>query len=101
MFYQKHIFFCSNKKANGSGCGDMGGEDAFAYAKTYLQGLEQWGEGKFRASKAGCLGRCNLAPACVIYPEGIWYSYVDENDIKEIIDKHLLANEIVERLKVD
>lgn len=101
MFYQKHIFFCCNNKANGNGCGDISGESGFAYAKTYLQGIEQWGEGKIRATKTGCLGRCNLAPTCVVYPDGIWYSYFDEDDIEEIIDKHLLANQVVERLKVD
>ena len=67
----------------------------------YLQAIEQWGEGKIRASKAGCLGRCTSAPACVVYPEGTWYSYLDNDDLKEIVDEHLLNNREVARLKLD
>ena len=36
----------------------------------------------------------------VVYPEGIWYTYVDTNDIDEIIDSHLVGGKIVERLKI-
>jgi len=100
MFYKKHIFFCTNKKENGRGCGFLAADDAFAFAKTYLQSLDMWGEGKVRASKSGCLGRCASGPVCVVYPDGIWYSYIDEDDIKDIIDTHLLGNKIVDRLKI-
>ena len=101
MYYKKHIFFCFNNKPNQSGCGDVYTEDAFGYVKMYLQAIEQWGEGKIRASKAGCLGRCTSAPACVVYPEGTWYSYLDNDDLKEIVDEHLLNNREVARLKLD
>jgi (2Fe-2S) ferredoxin len=100
MFYTKHLFFCTNKKANETGCGFLNGEESFAFAKTYLQALDLWGKGKIRASKSGCLGRCSEGPVCVIYPEGIWYSYIDEADIKDIIDQHLIAGTPVERLKI-
>ena len=36
----------------------------------------------------------------VIYPEGTWYTYIDEFDIDEIIDSHLLKGKEVERLKI-
>ena len=81
MFYTKHIFFCTNQKAAGNGCGDISGESGFDFAKLYLQSLELWGAGKLRATKSGCLGRCALGPVCVVYPEGVWYSYVDEKDV--------------------
>ncbi|MBP7846859.1 MAG: (2Fe-2S) ferredoxin domain-containing protein [Burkholderiales bacterium] len=100
MFYQKHIFFCTNQKPAGNGCGDFSGESGFDFAKLYLQGLDLWGEGKLRASKSGCLGRCVVGPVCVIYPDSIWYSYVDEKDVREIIDQHLIHNQIVTRLQV-
>ena len=37
----------------------------------------------------------------VIYPEATWYTYVDQQDLDEIIDRHLVKGEIVERLKID
>ena len=36
----------------------------------------------------------------VVYPEGIWYQYVDQTDIDEIIDQHLVKGEPVERLRI-
>jgi hypothetical protein len=35
-----------------------------------------------------------------IYPQEIWYTYVDKSDIDEIIDEHLVHGRIVERLRI-
>ncbi len=101
MYYQRHIFFCTNQKCTANGCGDISGDSGFVFTKLYLQSLDLWGEGKFRASKSGCLGRCSDGPICVIYPDGIWYNYIDENDIKEIIDEHLIKGDLVQRLALE
>ena len=36
----------------------------------------------------------------VVYPEAVWYTYFDRHDIDEIIDTHVVAGRIVERLKI-
>jgi len=36
----------------------------------------------------------------VVYPQGTWYTYVDNQDIDEIIDVHLVGGKIVERLQI-
>jgi (2Fe-2S) ferredoxin len=36
----------------------------------------------------------------VVYPEGVWYTYVDELDVDEIVDEHLQHGRIVERLRL-
>ena len=100
MFYKKHIFFCTNKKNDESGCSYLSAVDAQGFAKMYLQALDMWGEGKIRVSKSGCLGRCVDGPVCVVYPDGVWYTYVDEVDIKEILDKSVLQDQIVKRLLI-
>lgn len=100
MFYKKHIFFCTNTKKDGSGCAKLGGEEGFSFAKMYMQSLDIWGEGKYRASKSGCLGRCENGPVCVVYPEGVWYTYIDETDIKRIIDEHILNDQVVKSLQI-
>lgn len=100
MFYKRHIFFCCNQRADGTGCGTLGAEDAFAFAKMYLQSLDLWGEGKYRASKSGCLGRCTEGPVCAVYPEGVWYTYIDESDIRQIIDEYVLNDKIVKHLQL-
>ena len=100
MFYKKHIFFCTNIKKDGTGCGKICSQDMQVFAKKYLQEKDEWGEGKIRVSKSACLGRCDEGPVAVVYPESTLYTYVDEHDVKEIIDKQLLNDSIVERLKV-
>lgn len=100
MFYKRHIFFCTNKKANETGCGYLAPEDSQAFAKMYLQSMDMWGEGKCRASKSGCLGRCESGPTCVVYPDGVWYTYVDEKDVAEILDQHVINGNVVARLQI-
>ena len=53
-----------------------------------------------RINKAGCLDRCEEGPVVVVYPEEVWYTYVDKTDIDEIIDEHLVNGRIVERLRI-
>jgi (2Fe-2S) ferredoxin len=36
----------------------------------------------------------------VVYPDDVWYAYVDEQDIDEIIDEHLVNGRVVERLRI-
>ena len=51
-------------------------------------------------NKSGCLDRCDEGPVLVVYPEAVWYTYVDRADIDEIIDRHIQGGEIVERLRI-
>jgi Ferredoxin len=36
----------------------------------------------------------------VVYPDNIWYQYIDEDDIDEIITKHLIGGTAVKRLQI-
>ena len=49
---------------------------------------------------ASILDRCDEGPVMVIYPGETWYTYVDQHDIDEIIDEHLVDGRVVERLKI-
>ncbi len=99
MYYKKHLFLCCNQKKSG-GCKSFGVDDAFDYAKNLLQINKLWGEGLYRISRSGCLGRCDLGPVCVLYPDATWYSYVDLDDIKEIVEKHMIGGDVVDRLLI-
>lgn len=56
--------------------------------------------GRVRVQKAGCFDRCEQGPLLVVYPEAVWYTFVDEEDIDEILTEHLQHGRIVERLRV-
>ena len=58
------------------------------------------GPGGVRINKAGCMDRCDEGPCIVIYPEAVWYTYVDRHDIDEIIDVHLVQGRVVDRLRI-
>ena len=53
-----------------------------------------------RANQAGCLDLCELGPTVVVYPEQVWYAGVTVEDVPEIIERHLIGGEPVERLQV-
>ena len=54
-----------------------------------------------RVNNSGCLERCELGPAMVIYPEGVWYHYDSTEDVDEILHKHVLENQPVKRLMLE
>jgi (2Fe-2S) ferredoxin len=70
------------------------------YAKAQVKELKLSGPGKVRVNAAGCLDRCEEGPVIVVYPEEVWYTYVDRDDIDEIISEHLVNGRIVERLRI-
>ena len=100
-YYQHHVFFCCNQRDPPERC--CANSDALAmqqYAKRRIKALGLSGQGRVRINKAGCLDRCEEGPVIVVYPEEIWYTFVDEQDIDEIIDRHIVGDEIVERLRI-
>lgn len=102
-YYRYHWFFCTNQRAEGAerpSCAQCGSAALRDYAKARVKALGLSGEGGARVNIAGCLDRCEEGPTCVVYPEGVWYSYVDEHDLDEIIESHLGRGEPVERLKI-
>ena len=100
-YFEKHIFFCLNQRDNGqSCCADHDAQAAFEHCKIAVKNAGLSGAGMVRVNKAGCLDRCAAGPVAVVYPEAVWYSYVDKADIDEIIELHLKNGQVVERLLV-
>jgi len=100
--FKHHVFFCTNQRTEGEACcNNHGASDMRTYAKDRVKALGDKIPGNVRINVAGCMDRCEQGPVLVIYPEAIWYTYVDKEDIDEIIDEHLVLGRIVERLKID
>lgn len=99
--YQYHVFFCTNQREDGSACcGDHHAQAMRDYAKQRIKALGLSGPGKCRINSAGCMDRCSEGPVIAVYPEAVWYTYVDQADIDEIIDEHLVKGRVVARLKI-
>ena len=98
-YYERHIFFCLNERTNGEACcAQFQAQAAFDRCKQQVKAAGLAGPGKVRVNKAGCLDRCAAGPVAVVYPEGVWYSFVDVQDIDEIVESHLKNGKVVERL---
>jgi len=100
--FKYHLFFCLNQRENGNDCcAQHNAKGLFEHAKLRCKELGLAGSGKVRVNKAGCLDRCEHGPVMVVYPEGIWYTAIDQTDIDEIIDTHFVKGQVVDRLRID
>ncbi|MGB0954366.1 MAG: (2Fe-2S) ferredoxin domain-containing protein [Panacagrimonas sp.] len=101
-FYQHHVFFCCNQRAPGGRtcCNDKGASAARDHAKKRIKALGLASPGKVRVNQAGCMERCEQGPCVAIYPQAVWYTYQSSADVDEIIDRHIVGGEIVERLRI-
>ena len=100
-YYERHIFFCLNERKDGDECcAQHRAQEAFDHCKSQVKALDLSGPGKVRVNKAGCLDRCAAGPVVVVYPDAVWYTFVDKADIDEIVTSHLKNGVVVERLLV-
>lgn len=102
-YFQRHLFFCTNDRgadAERPSCNRCGSAKLREYAKSRIKKLGLTGPGKVRVNTSGCLDRCEDGPVCVVYPEGVWYTYIDEEDVDEIIESHIIRGKPVDRLKI-
>ena len=100
-YYARHVFFCCNQRPEGEQCCNNNGSQKMRdYAKDRVKSLKLSGPGKVRINQSGCLDRCKEGPIVVVYPDAVWYTYVDQDDIDEIINEHLVNGRIVQRLRI-
>ena len=86
-----HVLICA-----GTGCVSSGSKKVEARLQKELirQGLDK----EIKVVETGCHGFCEMGPLMIVYPEGTFYVRVQEEDVPEIVEVHLLKGRIVERL---
>lgn len=100
-YYERHIFFCLNERKNDEDCCALHqAQSGFDRCKSQVKNAGLAGPGQVRVNKAGCLDRCSAGPVAVVYPEAVWYTFVDNDDIDEIVESHLKNGVVVTRLLV-
>jgi (2Fe-2S) ferredoxin len=101
MKFQRHIFVCTNERSPEDPRGCCLAKGSLKIHALFKEELKKAGlEGKVRANKAGCLDQCAKGPSVVIYPEGVWYTVQTENDVKEIVQKHIIKGHPVKHLRM-
>ena len=86
-----HILICG-----GTGCTSSGSKSIQAAFEKNIEaaGLSE----EVKLVQTGCFGLCALGPVVIVYPDGTFYSRVTTDDVKEIVEEHLLKGRPVERL---
>src|SRR5262245_37489278 len=91
--YDRHVFVCTS----GETCPTQG--DVERFVKVLREGARNAGkQTEVRVNKAGCFSQCGHGPMVVVYPENVWYAGVRIEDVPEIVERHLVRGEVVERL---
>ena len=92
--YRSHVLVCG-----GTGCTSSGSQRIRDRLEKEIaaNGLSE----EVGVVKTGCFGLCALGPIMIVYPEGTFYSMVQEDDIAEIVSEYLLKGRVVTRLLYD
>ncbi len=89
-----HVLICG-----GTGCTSSG---SASIQKAFVENLEAFGlTDEVKLVQTGCFGLCELGPVVIVYPDGTFYSRVTAEDVKEIVEEHLLKGRKVDRLVYD
>lgn len=89
--YRANVLICG-----GTGCTSNGSKEIFKQFEEQIKANNL--ESEVKALMTGCFGLCALGPVVVVYPEGAFYSEVKPEDVKEIVEEHLIKGRIVKRL---
>ena len=99
--FRHHVFVCENRRPADDPRGSCGCKGSAAIRDALKQELHRRGlKRQIRANSAGCLDACAHGPTLVVYPEGVWYGGVTPADVPEIVERHLVGGEPVQRLMV-
>ncbi|MCA1687057.1 MAG: (2Fe-2S) ferredoxin domain-containing protein [Actinobacteria bacterium] len=89
--HDAHVLVCG-----GGDCKKRGSKDVRRALKEELR--ERGMVGDVRVDSVGCLGLCKHGPNAVVYPGGVWYLGLREEDVPEVVERHLESGEPVEEL---
>lgn len=89
--FRAHVLICA-----GTGCVSSGSKKVEAALREQL--LQKGLDKEVKIVETGCHGFCEMGPLVIIYPEGVFYVRVKEEDVKDIVEDHLYKGRIVERL---
>ena len=99
--FERHLFICTNQREPGSARGCCSPDDKDELQKRFKEAIGAAGlKAIVRANKAGCLDQCEHGPTVVVYPEAVWYGFVQPEDVDEIVREHVTHGRPVERLRL-
>jgi (2Fe-2S) ferredoxin len=99
--FTRHLFICVNERGHDDPRGSCTARGSAAVAAAFKEKAHAAGLKRIvRVNKAGCLDQCARGVTVVVYPEAVWYGGVTLADVDEIVARHLVRGEVVERLVI-
>ena len=98
---EKHVFVCTQNRPQGhprGSCGSSGSAEIMNEFMNEIQARNLFE--KIALTNTGCMGPCMMGPSVLVYPEGVMYGRLKKDDVKTIIEQHLLGGEPVTELMV-
>ena len=92
--HEAHVLVC-----RGGDCKKRGAKEVRAAFKSGLRAAGM--NGDVRVDSVDCLGLCKHGPNSIVYPSGTWYLGLIEDDVPEIVERHLRGGEPVDHLAAE
>ncbi len=94
-----HIFICTSCRINGVQKGFCFSKDSVDIVQKFMEEVgDRDLSGDVMITNTGCFGICDKGPIAVVYPEGVWYGNLTEDDVEAIIEQHIEGGEPVKEL---
>lgn len=95
--FRHHVFVCTQEKPEGAT--SCPGNESWQVLRALEKEIGAQGlDNEVQLTTCGCLGLCDDGPIVIVYPEGVWYHKVKEEDVAEIVESHLRGGKVVARL---
>ncbi len=96
-----HIFVCTSCRINGV-------QKGFCFSKNSVDIVQKFMEevndrdlsSDVMITNTGCFGICDKGPIAVVYPEGVWYGNLTDEDIETIMEQHIEGGSTVKELMI-
>jgi len=96
-----HVFICTSCRINGTQKGYCFQKGSVDIIQSFMQEIEDRDlTGEVVINNTGCFGICDKGPVVVVYPEGVWYGNVSEDDVERIVEEHFEGGVPVDDLMI-
>jgi (2Fe-2S) ferredoxin len=96
-----HVFVCTSCRVTGQQKGFCFSKGAVNLVQRFMEEIDDRDlSSEVMITNTGCFGICDKGPIVVIYPEGVWYGNVTEDDVETIVEQHIEGGKVVESLVI-
>jgi (2Fe-2S) ferredoxin len=96
-----HIFVCTSCRINGQQKGFCFSKGSVDIVQRFMEAIEENDlSSDVMITNTGCFGVCDKGPIAVVYPEGIWYGNLTDEDVDKIVEQHIMDGKPVEELMI-